>query len=93
MQISQNYNYKFFNKLQSKFIKSNNSINKSKKKLLFKYSENLNNNTAILNRSLLQKTSALSPLMYDDYFNDIHFHDIGDDEFFPPPDDKPKVLL
>lgn len=39
-------------------------------------------------KCLLQKTSVLSPLMYDDYFNDIHFHDIGDDEFFQPPDDK-----
>ena len=72
---------------------ASNSSDMLRRIFLFKYSENLNNNTAILNRSLLQKTSALSPLMYDDYFNDIHFHDIGDDEFFQPPDDKPKVLL
>ena len=41
-----------------------------------------------VDRNLLQKTSTLPILHYDDYFNDVHVSDMSDDEYFQPSKDK-----
>lgn len=40
------------------------------------------NKNLLINRSKLQKVSPLKNLNYDDYFNDIHYNEPSDHEFF-----------